>query len=282
MEIQEQGRMKRTFSGVPWESKVGYCRALRVGNTIAVTGTAAVKEGRIVGVGDAYLQAKTCLEIIEEAISQLGATRRNIIRTRLFVTDISKWQDYGRAHGEFFTGHPPTTSMIEIKSLIDPQMLIEIEADAIIPTIDLRVVSPFASDVQNLISQLNEHNLAHYSADVCHLDPPETLAKENCTMLGAYDGGILCGIGAVKFFADYGEIKRMFVPKSYRGQGISHQILNRLINLIKDRNLPYARLETGDKYKAALHLYEKKGFKPRKAFGDYIDTEDNLYMELAL
>ncbi len=129
----EANKKIKTESGAPWEKVVGYCRAIRMGNIIAVTGTASVSDdGRIFAVGKPYEQAKRCLEIIEKAIQPLGAIREDIIRTRIFVTDISKWQEFGRAHGEFFVNHPPATSMIEVKSLIDPDMLIEIEADAII------------------------------------------------------------------------------------------------------------------------------------------------------
>ena len=125
--------IQRTFSGAPWEKKVGYCRAIRMGQTIAVTGTVALDDkGDPHAAGDAYAQAKRCLEIIESAIKNLGADRANIIRTRMFVTDIKRWEEYGRAHGEFFSDCPPATSMIEVKSLIDPCFLIEIEANAVV------------------------------------------------------------------------------------------------------------------------------------------------------
>lgn len=124
---------KRTFSGAPWEKVVGYCRAIRKGNTIAVTGTTSINEdGSVFSIGNPYEQAKRCLTIIEKAILPLGATRKDIIRTRMFVTDISKWQEFGRAHGEFFAGYPPATTMVEVKALIDSNLLIEIEADAIL------------------------------------------------------------------------------------------------------------------------------------------------------
>jgi len=125
--------VKRTFSGAPWEKEVGYCRAIRAGNTVAVTGSAPVgDDGRVHAPGNAYQQAKRCFEIIEKAITPLGCERRHIIRTRMFVTDIKRWREYGRAHAEFFADNPPTTSMIEVKSLIDPEMLIEIEADGVV------------------------------------------------------------------------------------------------------------------------------------------------------
>ncbi len=124
--------VRRTFSGAPWESQVGYCRALRAGDHIYITGTAAVGEGgRVLARGDAYSQARRCFEIIQHALRDLGADITNVVRTRMFVTDIRRWAEFGRAHAEFFGEHPPATSMVEVKALIDPDMLIEVEADAV-------------------------------------------------------------------------------------------------------------------------------------------------------
>lgn len=117
-------------SGVKWESIVGYSRAVRVGNRIYVTGTTATDEnGNIVGVGDAYAQTIQVIKNIERALQALGAGLENIVRTRMFVTDISRWEEYGRAHGEFFREIMPATTMVEVSRLIDADMLIEIEAD---------------------------------------------------------------------------------------------------------------------------------------------------------
>lgn len=125
---------KRTFSGAPWEARVGYCRALRAGRQIFVTGTAPVSEdGSVFAPGDGYAQAKRCFEIIAKALESLGADLSCVVRTRMFVTDISHWEEYGRAHREFFAAHPPATTMVEVKSLIEPEMLIEVEADAVYP-----------------------------------------------------------------------------------------------------------------------------------------------------
>ena len=126
-------KFQRTFSGAPWESRVGYCRAIRAGDHIYVTGTAPVDDdGRTFAPGDAYAQTKRCLEIIQRALQDLDADLDCVVRTRMFVTDISRWQDYGRAHGEFFAEHPPATTMVEVRALIDPEMLVEIEADAVV------------------------------------------------------------------------------------------------------------------------------------------------------
>jgi enamine deaminase RidA (YjgF/YER057c/UK114 family) len=124
--------LRRTFSAAPWESRVGYCRAIRAGRHIYVTGTASVAEGGGVHApGDAYEQAKRCFEIIARAIADLGGDLSCVVRTRMFVTDIGRWEEFGRAHGEIFGDHPPATTMVEVKALIDPEMLIEVEADAV-------------------------------------------------------------------------------------------------------------------------------------------------------
>ncbi|MGI9271408.1 MAG: RidA family protein [Woeseiaceae bacterium] len=120
-------------SGAPWEPLVGYSRAVRVGDFIAVSGSAPVSDdGELVGPGDPYAQAERCVEVIRNALQQAGAEMRHVVRTRMFVTDISLWEDFARAHHQGFGGSPPATSMVEVSRLIDPGMLIEIEADAIV------------------------------------------------------------------------------------------------------------------------------------------------------
>jgi len=127
--------MQRTnySSGAKWEEIVGYSRAVKMGNTIEVTGTVAVDENNmLVGDDDAYLQTKFIIEKIEKVLQRAGAALNDVVRTRMFVTDISRWEEYGKAHGEFFKDIRPCTSMIEVKGLIAPEYLIEIEATAII------------------------------------------------------------------------------------------------------------------------------------------------------
>jgi enamine deaminase RidA (YjgF/YER057c/UK114 family) len=126
---------QRAFTHSRWESDVAYCRAIRAGNLVFVTGTAPIEDdGEVHAPGDAYRQARRCLEIIEHALGEVGAEMSQVVRTRMFVTDISRWAEYGRAHRERFSEHPPATSMVEVKSLIDPRMLIEIEVDAVCPS----------------------------------------------------------------------------------------------------------------------------------------------------
>ena len=127
--------MQRTnySSGAKWEDIVGYSRAVKIGNTIEVTGTVAVDaNSNLVGKDDAYAQTKYIIEKIEAVLKRAGASLQDVVRTRMFVTDIARWEEYGKAHGEFFVHIKPCTSMIEVKGLIDPDYLIEIEATAII------------------------------------------------------------------------------------------------------------------------------------------------------
>lgn len=119
-------------TGAPWEEKVGYSRAVRIGNMVEVSGTVALKDGELVGKRDAFAQTKCILEIIEGVLEQAGAKLEDVVRTRIFVTDISQWEAIGKAHGEVFRAIRPATSMIEISQLIDPDYLVEIEVSAVV------------------------------------------------------------------------------------------------------------------------------------------------------
>ena len=127
--------MSRTSvqSGAPWESIAGYARAVRVGDTIHVSGTTATgPDGALMGIGDPAAQTRRCLEIIEQALDELGASMSDVVRTRMYVTDISRWEPIAREHGRVFADIRPATAMVEVSGLVDPEMLVEIEAVAIL------------------------------------------------------------------------------------------------------------------------------------------------------
>ena len=119
-------------SGAPWESKVGYCRAVRKGPFVEVAGTTAIQNGELVGKGDAFLQTKIVIGIMKKAIEELGGKLEDVVRTRIFVTNIEDFEQVGKAHGQYFSDIKPACTLVEVSALVDPEMLVEMEMTAII------------------------------------------------------------------------------------------------------------------------------------------------------
>ena len=130
-------------SGAVWENTIGYSRAVRVGNVVEVAGTTAMDGDQVIGIGDAYKQTRFVLQKMEKALQEAGATMQDVVRTRIYVTDISQWEAVGRAHGEYFSNIKPASTMVEVNTLIRPEQLVEIEATAIIEA-DENLINPNA------------------------------------------------------------------------------------------------------------------------------------------
>jgi len=129
-------------TGSPWEGVVGYSRAVRVGDAVHVAGTTAIRDGRVVAPGDAYTQARVALEIVVEALAECGASPADVVRTRMYVTDIRDWEAVGRAHGEVFSDVRPASTMVQVSALIDPDLLVEIEAEGVVGSVTDEVTPP--------------------------------------------------------------------------------------------------------------------------------------------
>ncbi|MDX1702154.1 MAG: RidA family protein [Melioribacteraceae bacterium] len=127
------GKHIKVNTNAKWETQIGYSRAVRAGNIIEVSGTSAIDRDRIIASGDAYQQTRFIIQKIERAINEAGGSLKDVIRTRIYVTNIKDWDAIGRAHGEFFSEIKPATTMVEVTSLIDPNFVVEIEATAILP-----------------------------------------------------------------------------------------------------------------------------------------------------
>ncbi|WP_445710257.1 RidA family protein [Flavobacterium sp.] len=132
MNTKTMSKRKNITTGSPWEDKVGYSRAVQVGNIIEVSGTTATgKDGTIIGINDPYLQTKTIIETAKNVLENMGSRLADVVRTRIYTTDISRWEEIGKAHGEYFGSIKPATAMVEISGLVNPEMLVEIEFTAI-------------------------------------------------------------------------------------------------------------------------------------------------------
>lgn len=148
--------------------------------------------------------------------------------------------------------------------------------------VDVVEISPSHSEVRELFTLLDSHNMSHCSPEVCHLTQPEELEKINAVLLGAYCNGVLCGMGGLKFYDDYAEVTRMYVKEEFRGNKLSPRLLKELELKALEKGKSILKLETNDKFEKAISLYEQYGFNECEPFGEYVDRPYNTYMEMKI
>ncbi len=229
-------------SGAPWEAKVGYARLVKLGRQIYVSGTTALDpDGELVGVGDAYVQTVQCLRNIEHALQQVGSGLWDVVRTRMFVIDITRDFDLiGRAHAELLGAVKPATSMLQISALVDPRMLIEIEADAVLgaghgaagerPRIALATIEP-------------DSDLAAMLASV---DLPLPAEGDSVTMLKAYLGGELVGCVGYGRHGSNAVLHSLVVIREAKGEGVGRALVHSVVERLRRAGVGHVYLATTD------------------------------------
>lgn len=241
-------------SGAVWESKVGYCRLVKVGRQIYVSGTTAFSTGgELVGVGDAYAQAIQCLRNIETALARVGSGLWDVVRTRMYVVDIARDFDaVGRAHGELLSAIKPVTSMVQVGALVDPRMLVEIEADALLGA------GGAALGERPRIVQASFDPSSDLAAMLRAVDLPLPSDGDPVSMLKAYLGGELVGCVGYGVYGTSAVLHSLVVVREAKGEGVGRALVQSVVERLRESGVRDVYLATTDTARYFGYL----GFRP--------------------
>lgn len=239
----------------PWQEKVGYARLVKVGRTIHVSGTTAgsPETGQLVGEGDAYAQARQCLLNVGAALEEAGSNLSDVVRTRIFVTDIERdWEHVGRAHRELLGDVLPACTMVQVSGLIDPRMLVEIEADAVLGA------GLQARDDRPRIAEATLEPDSDMAEMLRSVDLPVPTEKDRVRMLKAYVGGELVGCVGYEQYGDAGLLHSLVVIREAKGEGVGRTLVDAVVEHLRDEGARQVFLATADTSRYFAYL----GFSP--------------------
>jgi len=279
-------RRKNVSTGSPWEAKIGYSRAVRVGASVHISATAGLDEsGGAIAKGDAYSQAKRSIAWIKEALFKAGADLSDVVQTRIYLKNTSDWENIARAHAESFADIRPATTILVVAGFINPEILVEIEAKAKIgitekveedakPVKIIHAISPenvqMVKDLFSMYAQLKgyEFDGANFEEEMHNL-PGDYAPPSGRLMLATYEGEAAGCIALKKMDKEHCEIKRLYVPPEYRGNGIGKAMVRAVIEESKKIGYKTIVADTDLNMRIAMVVFDEHGFKQKEGKGHF-------------
>jgi enamine deaminase RidA (YjgF/YER057c/UK114 family)/GNAT superfamily N-acetyltransferase len=272
-------RRKNVNTGSPWEQKIGYSRAVRVGTTVHVSATAGLDEAAAaVTKGDAYSQARRAISWIQGALFKAGSDIKDVVHTRIYLKRLEDWESVAKAHHEAFGTIKPATTIIQVLGFINPEILVEIEATAkvgITERVDedampVKVVQAISDDNIQMVRELFEQYAqlrgyefggVNFEEEIAALPGPYTPANGGRLLLATYEGEASGCVGLKKLDASTGEVKRLYVPPQYRGNGIGTMLVKAAIVHAKEQGMKKLIADTDLNMRIAMAIFDEHGFK---------------------
>ncbi len=272
-------RRKNVNTGSPWEQKVGYSRAVRVGTTVHVSATAGLDDtAAAISKGDAYSQARRAISWIQGALFKAGSDIKDVVHTRIYLKRLEDWESVAKAHLEAFGNIKPATTIIQVLGFINPDILVEIEATAkvgITEQVDedampVRIALAVSDENVQMVRELFEQYAAlkgyefggiNFGVEIASLPGPYTPAKGGRLLVATYEGEASGCVGLKKMDASTGEIKRLYVPPQYRGNGIGKMLVKAALAQAKELGMKKVIADTDLNMRIAMVIFDEHGFK---------------------